>query len=235
MARALDRLPLVLLALCSALVPAAVSAQRIQITASETEITVEQQVMLLVRVTDARGAEPDLPVLEGFEVTPAGQESQVSFVNGRTSSSVAYRFLLTPKRPGTFEVGAATLEVDGTRGVLEINRASGPDDCLLRIDDWDFDWQDGYGFQTPIQFNPGDRMYLECHWDNSPENQVVVDGTEELHRHMPVLAGHPTGISQLQTQGLERLLDRPLDGIGNGDPEEQPHLSLGESVRPIAG
>ncbi|RMH44991.1 MAG: monooxygenase [Deltaproteobacteria bacterium] len=64
----------------------------------------------------------------------------------------------------------------GTRGISTIRRADGGEDCLIQIDDWDFDWQDGYGLRTPARFNPGDQLYLECHWDNSPENQVVVDG-----------------------------------------------------------
>ncbi len=87
------------------------SAQRIEVTADQTQITLEDQILLTVRVEGARGAEPQLPTLAGFNVTPAGQETQMSFVNGRTSSSVNYRFLLTPQSTGTFEVGAATMDI----------------------------------------------------------------------------------------------------------------------------
>ncbi len=100
------------LALLWVAAPRTATAQKIEITASQTEITIDDQVLLSVRVTDAVGAEPELPALDGFRVTPAGQESQVSFVNGRSSSSIGYRFLLTPLRTGTFEVGRATITVD---------------------------------------------------------------------------------------------------------------------------
>src|SRR5262249_53099465 len=47
-------------------------------------------------------------------------------------------------------------------------------ECLLQIDDWNFHWQGSYGFKQPKIFNPGDKLYLECHWDNSAGNQTGV-------------------------------------------------------------
>ncbi len=103
-----------LLATAVAVVAPALSvAQSIEVTASKTEITVEEQVLLRVRVSGASGADPELPQIEGFSIAPAGQESRVSFVNGRSSSSVDYRFLLTPRATGSFEIGVATLTVGG--------------------------------------------------------------------------------------------------------------------------
>ncbi len=109
------RLAAVLLAtgLVSVLAARPAAAQRISVTVNRTEVTIEDQILLVVKVEGAHGAEPELPTLEGFRVTPAGQETQMSFVNGRSSSSVSYRFLLAPQRTGTFDVGVATLEVDG--------------------------------------------------------------------------------------------------------------------------
>ncbi len=96
-----------------ALAPLAAAAQRISVTVNRTEVTIEDQILLVIRVEGASGADPELPTLDGFRVTPAGQETQMSFVNGRSTSSVSYRFLLTPQRTGTFEVGVATVVVDG--------------------------------------------------------------------------------------------------------------------------
>jgi hypothetical protein len=64
----------------------------------------------------------------------------------------------------------------GTSGTIRINRADSTQDCLLDIPRWDFGWQGSYGHREPIQFNPGDQLYLECHWDNTPENQPTVNG-----------------------------------------------------------
>jgi hypothetical protein len=65
----------------------------------------------------------------------------------------------------------------GTSGLAKINRGTGGgEDCLVQIDDWDFKWQDGYSLKSPVRFDAGDQLYLECHWDNSVQNQVIVDG-----------------------------------------------------------
>jgi len=92
----------------------------------------------------------------------------------------SFQFDMTVLNDGKpFLVHSAGLHMHtlGTRGVLKINRANGDSDCLLKIDDWDFNWQDGYALAEPERFEPGDQMYLECHWDNSLENQPIVDGS----------------------------------------------------------
>jgi len=59
----------------------------------------------------------------------------------------------------------------GKRAKLEIQRPDTTNECMLQIDDWNFHWQGSYGFAKPKTFNPGDKLYLECHWDNSAGNQ----------------------------------------------------------------
>ncbi len=49
---------------------------------------------------------------------------------------------------------------------------------MLDIPRWDFAWQRNYGFKEPYTLNSGDKIGLECHWDNSPENQPWVDGEQ---------------------------------------------------------
>ncbi len=64
----------------------------------------------------------------------------------------------------------------GTRSIVEIERGGGEEDCLLQIDDWDFHWQGQYGLSGPVPFGAGDSVHLQCWWDNSAENQPLVDG-----------------------------------------------------------
>ena len=64
----------------------------------------------------------------------------------------------------------------GSAGKLSIERASGSEDCVLEISDWDFRWQGSYDLETTMVINPGDRLRLDCSWDNSAQNQRVVDG-----------------------------------------------------------
>lgn len=42
--------------------------------------------------------------------------------------------------------------------------------ALLRIDDWDFSWQDEYRLQTPLALPAGTRLVMRYVYDNSPAN-----------------------------------------------------------------
>lgn len=43
-------------------------------------------------------------------------------------------------------------------------------ETLLRIDAWDFDWQDDYRYQRPLELPAGTRLAFEYRYDNSPTN-----------------------------------------------------------------
>ncbi|MCA9679809.1 MAG: monooxygenase [Myxococcales bacterium] len=67
----------------------------------------------------------------------------------------------------------------GRRATASIVRAGGASECLLQIDDWNFHWQGGYDLRTPVHFAPGDQLRVECHWDNSAENQPIIGGQQQ--------------------------------------------------------
>lgn len=65
----------------------------------------------------------------------------------------------------------------GTRGRLHIARGN-EQDCMLEIPRWDFGWQQSYRFEEPKRLEAGDRLTVECVYDNSEENQPVLNGTK---------------------------------------------------------
>jgi hypothetical protein len=79
---------------------------------------------------------------------------------------------------GELEIFTASLHMHtlGTSGKLAIERPDGSKSCLLQIDDWDFHWQGSYGFRQPELLRRGDRLSIECRWDNSMANQPLVGG-----------------------------------------------------------
>jgi hypothetical protein len=79
---------------------------------------------------------------------------------------------------GPFTIWSAGLHMHtlGQRATASIVRADGTNECLLQIDDWNFHWQGSYGLRQPPVFNRGDKLRVECHFDNSPENQPLVGG-----------------------------------------------------------
>ena len=56
----------------------------------------------------------------------------------------------------------------------------GTEECLLDIPDWDFEWQQAYDFLDDewATLSPGEQLTLSCTYDNSAENQPVVDGEQ---------------------------------------------------------
>jgi len=57
-------------------------------------------------------------------------------------------------------------------------RPDGSEECLTRIDPWDFDWQRSYVWTDPVEVTAEDRFRLACTYDNSADNQPVIDGVK---------------------------------------------------------
>ncbi len=96
----------------AALVASAAAAQSVAATVDRNEVTLEEQMLLSVRVEGAN-VRPRLPGLPDFKVLERGTSRQMSIVNGQVSSSISYSYVLVPQRAGRFTVGPATIEVGG--------------------------------------------------------------------------------------------------------------------------
>lgn len=80
--------------------------------------------------------------------------------------------------PVTIHAAGLHMHQLGKYGSLRIERADGTSECMLDIPHWNFHWQGSYSFLEPKTINPGDKVTLECHWDNSAANQPLVDGVK---------------------------------------------------------
>jgi hypothetical protein len=67
----------------------------------------------------------------------------------------------------SFVIHAAGLHMHtlGTSARLSVVRDQ--PECLLDIPRWDFGWQGQYQVVDPVTVRPGDKVRIECHWDNS--------------------------------------------------------------------
>ena len=54
--------------------------------------------------------------------------------------------------------------------LLTATRPDGTSTTLIKIDDWNFNWQGTYDFITPPALPKGTRLNLLAHFDNSPQN-----------------------------------------------------------------
>ncbi len=118
-------------------------------------------------------------ILQGDMKIPAGEADVVhsysndpwnflQFLQDGTTDTAALRIYSA----------ALHMHVLGTQGRVWVDRASGESECLLDIPNYDFGWQRSYGFQEPVVVKPGDQLGIECHWDNTAENQQWVGNTQ---------------------------------------------------------
>ncbi len=88
-------------------------AQGARATVNRTEGVLGDQIVLTVSGDTARP--PELPEMPDFDVRPVGTSTQLQIVNGRTSASVTFTYLLLPQRAGELVIGPITVEAGGTR------------------------------------------------------------------------------------------------------------------------
>ena len=58
----------------------------------------------------------------------------------------------------------------GRKMKVEMTPKNGAAQCLIQIDDWDFNWQGSYLYQNPIDVPAGTRLSLTAYYDNSSDN-----------------------------------------------------------------
>lgn len=75
-------------------------------------------------------------------------------------------------KPLTMHEAGLHLHTLGDRATTRIERADGSSECLVDIPRWNFHWQGNYTFEAPKTIVPGDKVYLECQWDNPGSSDV---------------------------------------------------------------
>ncbi len=116
------RLRLILLA-CLSMVTASVSAAQddlqVRVALYPDTVGLDEQTTLEVTVSGSSQNVPDveIPALPSFEIYSQGRSSSVSIVNGQVSSSVAYRYLLLPQKPGSYPIQGISVTVNGKKVV----------------------------------------------------------------------------------------------------------------------
>jgi hypothetical protein len=95
-------------------------------------------------------------------------------------------FVLSHRRDLPIAPGTRLMSVNvhmhehGRWGQVGIEHADGTTECLLRIDAWDPGWQNVYWFTEPRVWQRGDRVFVECHYDNPGTTPLRWDEDEEM-------------------------------------------------------
>ena len=91
---------------------------------------------------------------------------------------------LTPNEPVALHSLFLHQHQLGKSTSMALVQQDGTEVMMVDIRDWDFDWQEDYAFEEEITFFPGDQLRLTCTFDNSPENQQIVDGAQLEPRYV---------------------------------------------------
>jgi hypothetical protein len=83
-----------------------------------------------------------------------------------------------PVLNGTFALWGVVphMHLHGKSISVSVVHETGAPTCAVYIPQWDFHWQQFYYYTQPIPIVAGDIIRLECTFDNSPENQPVING-----------------------------------------------------------
>jgi len=100
---------------------------------------------------------------EGMTI-PAGEKDAVFFYEYSPT-------LFTRNKPVGLRSVSPHMHAFGSKIVVRVIHEDGSRECLLEIPHWHFGWEQPFWFAKPKRFEPGDHLYVECHFDNSAENQ----------------------------------------------------------------
>ncbi|MEZ4450127.1 MAG: hypothetical protein R3B09_11675 [Nannocystaceae bacterium] len=129
------------------------------------------QTTLALRLDDAvdrelRGVavfDPTWTVGETMKI-PAGDDDVV-YAYGYDPS------VLTLGQPSKIYSVTLHMHERGASGTVAIERGDGSVECLLHVPAWDYHWQGDFELTTPVTIHAGDRVKVECHFDNSAGHQ----------------------------------------------------------------
>ena len=132
---------------------------------SRVDFTVSEQVDRVGRVVLLM--QPIWPI--GGMSIPAGMPDVKHVYRGRPSQLNAQT---------TYDIYWVDLHMHalGSKGGIALIRADGTLEPLLQILDWSYQWQETFLLKEAVQLRPGDQLMVECHFDNTAENQPVFDG-----------------------------------------------------------
>ena len=95
--------------------PSLSQAISVEARLSPQTFSTNQPARLTITVTDTRSAEIALPDVEGLAFHERGTSKQFQMINGKTSSTVTYTYLVQGLAPGSYTIPPITVSASGTK------------------------------------------------------------------------------------------------------------------------
>ncbi len=88
----------------------------------------------------------------------------------------------TVTKPGKIWAVFPHMHQLGTSIRVELERKDGTKQCLMNVPKWNFHWQGSYQFMQPVMAQAGDKLNMTCVWNNSAQNQPMVNNVQQPPR-----------------------------------------------------
>src|SRR3989338_10935035 len=80
------------------------------------QVALDDSLQLTLRITGTQNVSPiELPAIDGFTSRFIGPATSVSIINGQSSVTKSFIYVLYPQRTGKFTIPAFTLELEGKK------------------------------------------------------------------------------------------------------------------------
>lgn len=114
---------------------------------------------------------------DGMDIPPMSQDVEHAYsVDPTAFVSKGKPFLIHSVGLHMHTFGqTARLSIERAREEGESGRATsadGDEECLLSIPEWNFHWQLSYRLEQPVEVRPGDRLSIDCTWDNPTKDTI---------------------------------------------------------------
>jgi len=119
---------LTIIALLIVAVPSFAQVNPIQAEVDRNNLTTDESLVLTITVQGLGNnvSEPEIPYLDGLNIVGSSTSSQISIINGKSSSSKVYQYRLQPARPGDVVIDPILVNIDG--------QTFGSDPILIQVE-----------------------------------------------------------------------------------------------------
>ncbi len=96
-------------------ITAAASAAEVEAQLDRDSVPAGNGAILTLKISGSSAGQPAIPAIADFIFQPRGTSNQMQIIDGRTSVSVIYTYVVGSNTPGDYEIPAIEIAVDGTK------------------------------------------------------------------------------------------------------------------------
>jgi len=103
-----------LIGLAGGTVPRAAAAD-VEAQLDRDTVSVGAGARLTLKITGGKAGQPEIPAVENLIVEPRGKSQNYQWINGQSSSSITYNYVVGSNEPGDYQIPAIEVAVDGQK------------------------------------------------------------------------------------------------------------------------